>query len=232
MIGRTSFAALFILVNLPSYSQFLPDLQAKSTAEYDAYLDVLDAPTPEKGVAFEKAFPHSTLRLPVCELEVKAFRSAGKLEDAIAAAGRGLDLAPDYPPLLVERAELLANAARNLDEAARSARRALELLQTAKAPLRVSPQDWTDAISGLRAKAHAALGLVQFKRNDPATAITEFESAIASRNPADPAIHYRLGRLFALTGKTADAKRHLEIAAQSTDKTLRALAHTALQSLK
>ena len=42
---------------LPCYSQFLPDLQAKTPAEYDAYLDVLDGPVLENGAVFERDLP-------------------------------------------------------------------------------------------------------------------------------------------------------------------------------
>ena len=68
MMQRAWFMALCIASRLPCYPQFLPDLQAKTPAEYDAYLDVLDGPVLENGAAFERDFPQSSLRLPVCEL--------------------------------------------------------------------------------------------------------------------------------------------------------------------
>ena len=49
--------ALCIASRLPCYSQFLPDLQAKTPAEYDAYLDVLDGPVLEKGARFRTRLP-------------------------------------------------------------------------------------------------------------------------------------------------------------------------------
>ncbi|MFN0100819.1 MAG: tetratricopeptide repeat protein [Bryobacteraceae bacterium] len=231
MSKRVTLAAVCILFRLPCYPQFLPDLQAKSPAEYDAYLDALDGPTLEKGASFELAFPHSALRLPVCELMAKAFRSEGRADEAVAAASRGLAIAPDYIPLLVELADLLANGPRDLDRAATSAQRALELLQTAKAPLRVSPNDWLTATAGLRARAHSALGMVRFKRDDPAGAILQFEAALGQRSPGDPAIHYRLGRLYVLFGRTAEAKVQLQEAARAGDKVLRDLANAALAAL-
>lgn len=224
-------AVICILFCLPSYAQFLPDLQAKSPAEYDAYLDVLDGPTREKGAEFERSFPDSALRLPVCELMASAFRRAGQVDEAIAAAARGIAIAPDYIPLLVELADLLANGSQNLDRAAESAQRALELLRTAKAPLRVAPDEWISGTATLRAKAHSALGLVRFKKDDLVGAIREFEDALAEQSPGDPSLHYRLGRLFALAGRTAEAKDHLQQAARSDDKTLRSLATAALAQL-
>src|ERR671913_103829 len=99
---RACFLALVIASCLPCYSQFLPDLQAKTPAEYDAYLDVLDGPVLDKGPAFERAYPQSALRLPVYELMAREWRSQGNRERAISAAERGLAIAPDYIPLLVE----------------------------------------------------------------------------------------------------------------------------------
>src|SRR5436190_22039512 len=55
---RVWLAAVFTAVSIPSYSQFLPDLQAKTPAEYDAYLDVMDGPVLEKGAESSGNFPH------------------------------------------------------------------------------------------------------------------------------------------------------------------------------
>lgn len=232
MIQRVWLPALFILFRLPSYSQFLPDLQAKSIAEYDAYLDVHDGPVIEKGEFFELAFPQSKLRLPVYELMARVYRSQGQSDEAVAAVTRGLAIAPGYVPLLVELAELLANGNGNLDRAALSAQHALTLLETAKAPLRIAPEEWLEGTATLRARVHSALGLVRFKRDDPAGAILQFEAALAQRSPGDPAIHYRLGRLYILSGRTSEAKRHLRQAASATtDRTLRDLANAALAAL-
>ena len=118
---RVWFMALYIASRLPCYSQFLPDLQAKTPAEYDAYLDVLEGPVLENGAVFERDFPQSSLRLPVCELITREWRSRGHREQAIAAAERGLAIAPDYIPLLVEVADLLANGSQGLDRAANAA---------------------------------------------------------------------------------------------------------------
>src|SRR5262245_27751191 len=174
---RLWLAALFTAVSIPCYSQFLPDLQAKTPAEYDAYLDVLDGPVLKYGAAFERDFPESSLRLPVCELIAREWRAQGDREQAIAAAERGLAIAPDYPPLLVELADLLANGSERLERAAQAANQALGLLDRIKAPLRISPEDWTSAVAKLRARAHSAMGMVLFKKGDNEGAMREFQSA-------------------------------------------------------
>ena len=224
-------ASLCTVFSLPSYSQFLPDLQAKSPAEYDAYLDVLDGPATENGEAFTRAYPQSALSLPVYEILAKAWRAQGDAGQAISAANRGLAIAPDYAPLLVELADLLCNSGGPLDRAESSARRALEILARAKAPVRIPPGVWTAAVGGLRARAHAAIGMVRFKQNDTPGAVKEFEASLAESPSAGPALHYRLGRLYALTGRAAEARTHLDEAAKSTDPDLRSLAAAALASL-
>jgi tetratricopeptide (TPR) repeat protein len=229
---RAWLAILFTVFSLPSYAQFLPDLQAKTPEEYDAFLDVLDGPVAERGEAFERSFPESALRLAVCEVVEREWRSRGNVAQAVAAAERGLTVAQDYVPLLVELADLLANGQDRLDRAEAAAKRALVLLETAKAPRRIAADEWTAVVSKLRGQAHGALGLIHFKRNDVAGAVREFETAVVEGTAVDPVLHYRLGQLYAITGHTADARNQLEQAARSTDKSLRDRANTALAELR
>lgn len=228
---RIWFIKLFLAACLPCYPQFLPDLQAKTPAEYDAYLDVLDGPVIDKGALFERAFPESSLRLPVCELTSREWRSLGKRAEALDAAERGLSISPDYIPLLVEVADLLANGSQRLDRAHDAAQHALTLLDRAKAPLKVAPDAWTAAVAKLRSRAHTALGIVRFKRNDPAGAMHAFHAALAAGGDDDATLHYRLGRLYAVDGQIAKARRELERAMLSQDGVLRDLARKALTEL-
>lgn len=184
------------------------------------------------GAAFEREFPQSSLRLPVCELIAREWRAQGDREQAIVAAERGLAVAPDYIPLLVEVADLRANGSTGLGRAAQAARRALELLESAKAPLRIAPEEWMSAVAKLSARAHSALGMVRFKQDDPEGAIEAFRSALAADARDDPVLHYRLGRLYAVRGKLAEARRELEQAMASADAALRGLAKKALDELK
>lgn len=219
-------------MSFPVYSQFLPDLQAKTPEEYDAYLDVLDGPVLEKGMAFERAFPASTLLLPVCELMAREWRSRGDAPQGIEAVEHGLAIAPDYVPLLVELADLLANGSTKLDAAETAARRALALLQTIKAPRRAGIDEWTAAVSRLKARARGALGSVLFKRDDVAGAVREFEAALAEPVIHEPSLHYRLGRLYAITGRRAEARSQLQEAARQGGKILRERANAALAELR
>jgi tetratricopeptide (TPR) repeat protein len=219
------------LARLPLYSQFLPDLQAKTPAEYDAYLDVLDGPPIERGTAFLRSYPESALRLPVCELLARAWRERGDAARAIGSASAGLAIAPDYVPLLVELADLVANGSSGLERAEESALRALALLETVKAPQRVTATAWIEAVANLRARSYSALGLVRFKRGDADGAVQAFQAALAHKSPETPAIHYRLGRLRAAQGRHSEARRHLEQAARNGSAALAKLAAAALGEL-
>jgi tetratricopeptide (TPR) repeat protein len=231
VIQQTQLITLFIAGCFQCYSQFLPDLQARTPAEYDAYLDVLDGPVLEKGALFERAFPESSLRLPVCELMAREWRSLGKRPEAVDAAERGLRISPDYIPLLVEVADLLANGSQRLDRAHDAAQHALTLLDRAKAPLRIAPEHWTAAVAKLRSRAHAAVGIIRYKRDDRIGAMHAFQRALAAGAGEDPTLHYRLGRLYAVDGQIAKARRELEQAMLSQDEVLRDLARKALSEL-
>jgi tetratricopeptide (TPR) repeat protein len=224
--------AIVIAFSHPSYPQFLPDLQAKTPEEYDAYLDVLDGPVLEKGAAFARNFPESSLRLPVYELLARAWRAKGDAGRALQSASAGLAIAPDYIPLLVELADLIANGAGDLDRADAAANRALKLLETAKAPRRIRPEEWLPAVASLRARAHGARALVLFKRDDSAGAVKEFEEALKADSTESPMLHYRIGRLYASMGRVAQARIHLEQAAQRGEGQLRELANGALAELR
>lgn len=232
VMRRAWLLTVFTALSFPVYAQFLPDLQAKTPEEYDAYLDVLDGPVLEKGAVFENAFPSSTLLLPVCELMAREWRSQGNAEKAIAAVERGLAVAPDYVPLLVELGDLLANGSARLDAAAAAARRALSLLETAHAPRRISAEQWTAAVSRLRARARGAIGTVLFKQDDLAGAIKEYEAALAEPMTPEPSLQYRLGRLYAITGRKSEARVQLQDAARRGDKIIRERANAALAELR
>lgn len=193
---------------------------------------MLDGPVLKYGLVFERDFPQSSLRLPVCELIAREWRSQGDREQAIAAAERGLAIAPDYIPLLVEVADLLANGSDRFDRAIQTAQHALALLERVKAPLRIAPEDWTAAVAKLRMRAHSAFGMVLFKKDDHDGAMKEFQAALAAGGADDLILHYRLGRLYAVKGKLAEAKRELERAQLSPDPVLRDLAKKALAELK
>jgi hypothetical protein len=72
----TAITAIATLASItPANAQFLPRLQARTPAEYDAYLDVFEASGARQEAEarhFLLAYPKSDLRLPLFELLAKA----------------------------------------------------------------------------------------------------------------------------------------------------------------
>jgi tetratricopeptide (TPR) repeat protein len=224
-------AILAAITDMRVPGQFLPDLQAKTPEEYDAYLDVLDGPLPDKGVLFERTYPQSALLLPVYELMAREWRSRGNAERATEYARKALTISPDYVPMVTELADLLANRGSNLDEALSAGRRALVILENVKASRRVREADWTTAVAKLRARAHGAVGLALFRKDDIPGAIAEFEMALAEPATSEPLLHYRLGRLYVVSGRKAEGRKHLKEAADRGDEMLREWARHALAAI-
>jgi tetratricopeptide (TPR) repeat protein len=195
-----------------------PDLQAKTPAEYDAYLDVLDGPVLEKGALFERAFPESSLRLPVCELMAREWRSLGKRAEAIDAAERGLSISPDYIPLLVEVADLLANGSQRLGSRTRCRPACAHFARPGKSSAADCARTLDSGSGKAPIRAHTAVGIVRFKRDDRIGAMHAFQGLLLRVEEDDPTLHYRLGRLYAVDGQIAKARRELEQAMLSQDE--------------
>ena len=219
-------------------AQFAPPPQAESPEEFDAYLAVLDAPTPkaviDAGDTFLRAWPASALRGHVYEREFEAYRRLNQGDKAIAAGENALAAAPDNLVVLAELAQVLANAttdAKRLARAEQYADKVLTLSRSIRLPKFVTPREWAQTESRVGSMAHAALGLVAHQRGDNARAIREFETAIALAPEPDATQYYRLGMLYRTTGNTAAAKQKLAEAARSGEPAIQELAKRALREM-
>src|SRR5262245_22755057 len=123
-------AALALVIGVGmAPAQFLPNLQAHTPEEFDAYLDVIEAQAETKirtARRFLTAYPESELCLRVYELLAEACRRQGDATCASEAARSGLKVAPDYIPLLTTLGAIEANTSPSPDRA--PAERALRLL--------------------------------------------------------------------------------------------------------
>lgn len=209
-------------------AQFLPQLQAKTPEEFDAYLEVVESPAArrvETARGFLSAYPQSDMRLRVYELLAESCRQSGNASCALTAASDGLNLAPDYLPLLTLQASVEANTSAKPDTAA--AEHALALLDQVKAPKTVDASTWIRETARLRAENLASLGIAAFKRGDAASAMRKLEESVAAQ--AIPANQYRLAMLYVESKRIPDARRLLEQLA--ADPALRDRATAALQAL-
>lgn len=225
----TRIAVAIIFAVSPAAAQFLPNLQARTPEEFDAYLDVMEAASRRIELArrFLSAYPQSELRLPVYELLAEACRAAVDAPCAIRAARAGLAIAPEYIPLLTLLGSLEANTSARPVEAKAVAGRALALLERAKAPKRIDAATWLRETARLKAENLATLGVAAFKDGDAAGAMRHLEASVQAAPIA--AHQYRLAVLYIEAGRANEARALLVMV--SRDPALSDRAQAALSRL-
>lgn len=230
--------AILCLLAASCPGQFAPLPQADSPEEFDSYLSVLDAHTPAAtiaaGDAFVRRWPDSALRGHVYELEFEAYRSIGDAGKAIDAGEKSLAAAPDNLLILAKLAVVLANATKDpkrLERAIACARKAIELSKSFHIPKSITPGEWSEIDGRVNSQAHAALGLVDNQRGDGSGAIREFETAIALAPSPDATQYYRLGVLYRVAGRIAEAKGKFRRAAELPEPAIQELARRELRQL-
>ena len=203
------FCLLSVVTTRNGQAQFASLPLADSPEEFDAYLEVLSKAKPEEVISaakeFEKSRPHSQLRGPVCQMELEAYRSLNDSANAIDAGKRALRFAPGNLATMADLASIIADGATDPQQLIRAeeyARKMLEALETFKVPKWIPPQKWQKTEDHLRSEAHAAIGLVAYKRGEIAQAIHEFETASSVAPAADATQYYRLGMLYRVSGKS------------------------------
>jgi tetratricopeptide (TPR) repeat protein len=219
-------------------AQIVPLPQADSPEEFDAYLAVLDTHTPTAILAaagaFLHAWPASALRGHVYELEFEAYRQTGDVDKAIEAGEKSLAAAPDNLVVLANLSVVLANGTsdpKQLERATMYARKVIELSLSFRIPKSITPREWAEINARVNSQAHAALGLVDNRRGDTRAAIREFETAIALAPSPDATQYYRLGLLYRVAGRIAEAKAEFRRAAELPDPGIQELARRELRQL-
>jgi len=220
-------------------SQFASLPQANSPEEFDGYLDVLTKTAPVDVISaakqFEKDWPESQLLGPVCQMELETYRSLNDPLDAIAAGEKALKFAPGNLAVTADLASIIADVAtdpQRLDQADLYARKTLEALKSFTVPKWILPDNWEKIAGHLKSEAHAALGLVAYKRGEIQQAIQEFETAIDVAPIPDATEYYRLGRLYQSKGDKPAAIEKLRQAAAMNDPAIRLLAQKELKALE
>ena len=181
---------------------------------------------------FVKQWPDSALLPEVYRMEMNAYRELNDASSAIEAGEHALQRVPENIDVLAELAYLLADSRQDTPALARAeadARRVLELVDVIRIPRTTTPTEWLLLRAGLEAKAHTALGLVAFKRDQPKVAVAEFEVAVQVEPQPNYTLFYRLGLAYRITGEPAKAADMLRRAATSSDPALRNLAEQQLR---
>lgn len=213
-------------------AQFQLPLEAETPEEFDSYLTVEQAGEGREAIArsdaFRKQWPGSKLLPRVWELRYFAWQKLGQAAEARKAAEEALALAPGN--LTVRAALAVQLASEDVASAERHARTVLDELAKTKIRRGVPLAQYEQTTSKLRGQARVALGLVKFRRGDAAGALAELEEA--DRLAPEPALSYRLGRLYAVLGRTAEARRRLMEAARAADPALAERGRAALAELR
>jgi tetratricopeptide (TPR) repeat protein len=237
---KTKLTGLAIFSGAILFAQFARLPQAQSPEEFDAYLRVVRAPSPETIIAagdgFCRAWPKSEFLGHVDELEFEAYRSLGDAAHAIAAAEKSLEEVPGNLEVMANLAVVLANAAagdaNRLARAQSLAQKAIAVSKSFRIPKSIAPSEWDAMCRRLTSHAHDALGLVANARGDLTNAIGEFENAIALAPAPDATQYYRLGVLYRVKGNVPGAIRNLRRAAELNEPAVRALAEEQLKLIE
>jgi tetratricopeptide (TPR) repeat protein len=172
--------------------------EAKSQAEYDAYLkasgekDLGKAESAAKD--FEAKFPASELRGVLYLNLMNAYQQANNAPKTIEMGRKVLQFFPDNSVALVTTANVLAETTHDTDadrdqrfaEAERDARHAIESIDTGLgAPANWSKEQVESARNLVLSMAHAAIGFLELRKNNDALAEQELRLA-AQLNQAQP----------------------------------------------
>ncbi len=234
IVAQSLLLLAMLLGCAPLRAQFLAPLEASTHEEFDEYLIIEAAKSPQatesSAAAFLRRWPKSGLEPRVREMRFFALQRLGREAEARQEGEAALRSAPDNLAVKSELAVQLAQA--DVAAAGRLARETLEAIDRFRAARSVPLDQWLRAAAKVRSRAHTALGLVLFRSGDAAGSLRELEQAQRLTPEPDATLSLRLGRLQAALGRIDEARRNLEDAARSDDKAVADLARTELAGLR
>jgi len=182
----------------PATSPRKPPPAARTAEENAAYQAIAGNPDLAAAEAaareFEAKFPQSELRSVVYSVLMSRYQQANNGDKALAMGRKVLQFDPDHTMALVMTATVLAEGTRDTDldhdaryaEAMQDAQHALDTIDTGLVVRAdVTDEQLKGAKTLLTSMAHAAMGMVEMKRKDPAAAEKHFRTAV-ELNTAQP----------------------------------------------
>ena len=167
------------------------------------------------GEEFEQRFPASELMSSVYAQAAKSYREKGDLNKLVEYGEKSLKLdahnlysllmvaiALPQPRMLESNPEL---SAQRLSTAEEYANRALKLIDGVPARPNETDEQLKKRKDALASDAHTALAMVYMGRDESAKAIEEFKTAISLSQAPNPQLYFRLGEVYADSGKTNEA---------------------------
>lgn len=216
--------------------------QAKTQEEFDQYLQIATEADPRQVIqrvdAFVKAFPDSQFAGIAYQYQMHAYQQTGKFDEMLAAGRKALAANGNNLNTLLTLAPAAANAAmqrpdRNtlLTEAREWANSALAAIEKTRPPRQIPLAQWQAEKSRMQAEAHETLGMIALDQSDVATAVREFQTAIALQPSPDGAQFLRLGLAFLDAGNREEAATNLRRAAELGPEAVRTLALNQMKTL-
>jgi tetratricopeptide (TPR) repeat protein len=165
-------------------------------AKTDAYDQQIQA-----GEQYLQKYPTGHYAEQVYARLVNAYLQKQQLEKMYAAGDKALALNPDDVSVLVLVGWVIPHyynpndieADRRLAKAEAYEKHALDLLAKLPKPDGVTDDQFAKSKKGALEQAHSGLGLVYFRQQDVANAVTEMQSAVQIDPTADPVDYYILG---------------------------------------
>jgi tetratricopeptide (TPR) repeat protein len=216
--------------------------QAKSEEEFDRYLEVVTAPSPQAIVdtvkIFVAQFPNSELLGAAYQYEMHAFQRLNNFDGMLIAGHNALLSNPNdlntlltLAPVMASRAAGRSDRENLLSQADEEARHALEEIEKERISRKVSLQEWTIQKHQMQAEAHGALGTVAMQRSNFQVAIREFKTAIELVPKPEGIQFLRLALALNSTSAKNEARDNFRRAAELGPDPVRRSAAQELQKL-
>lgn len=208
-----ALAAVFI-----AFAAFAPAQKKVSKKEYDAFMAIQNATTPdarmEAADKFVEGFADSTLKATALFLAADAAERKNDTAKAITYAQAALDADPKhYESMLLISGELARTTREHdldrdtkLARAEKLANDAIAAVNVATKPnAQTTDAQWESFKKERLAEADRDLGMISIDRKKYDVAITQFEDAIKVNPSPDPTTMIRLAGAYDQAGKPDDA---------------------------
>jgi tetratricopeptide (TPR) repeat protein len=182
---------------------------------------------------FMDAFPDSSYTENAEVRIAQAYNRSGESAKLLAFVEKRVAANPNDIGMQVLLADYLSGKGTDLDRAAASANKAIQLLSTATKPAGMTEAQWEKQSNGQKGLAYSALGQVYVNQKDDAKAVAAFEQAkpLLKDSTLNYARNlYRLGFTLAQMKRDTEARAALEEAARP-DTSYRAMAEELLRKL-
>jgi tetratricopeptide (TPR) repeat protein len=182
---------------------------------------------------FASAFPESQYALPAMEIAATSYQQAQNYPKMLETANKVLDRDPDNLSMFILLSDYYSEKGEQLDKAESYAKKAIELVGTAKKPEGVTDQQWEQQLALQKGLALSSLGEIYINRKRDTQALESFKTA-APLLKADAFTYgrnqYRMGFALINLKRTAEARVALTEAA-SINSPYKALALEKLKEL-